>query len=105
MLRIPFSEVTCEGNELEYAREVLESGWLTKAGKTHTFEDQFRERVGARFAYAVNSCTAGLHLALEALGVGHSHRTLVPTMTFTVTAGVVRYLGADPIFLDVEYGS
>lgn len=105
MLRIPFSKVACDGNELEYVREVLASGWLTTAGKTHAFEDQFRERVGARFACAVNSCTAGLHLALEALGVGHGDRAFVPTMTFTATAEVVRYLGADPIFVDVEYGS
>jgi dTDP-4-amino-4,6-dideoxygalactose transaminase len=105
MFRIPFSKVLCDGNELAYVGEVLESGWLTTAGMTHTFEDHFRQHVGARFAYAVNSCTAGLHLALEALGVGHGDKVLVPTMTFTATAEVVRYLGADPIFLDVEYGS
>ena len=61
--------------------------------------------MGARFACAVNSCTAALHLALEALGVGPGDKVLVPTMTFTATAEVVRYLGADPVFLDVEYGS
>lgn len=105
MLKIPFSRVTCNGNELEFLREVLASGWLTTAGKTQTFENQFGERVGARFACAVNSCTAALHLGLEALGVRPGDTVLVPTMTFTATAEVVRYLGADPIFLDVEYGS
>jgi len=105
MLKIPFSKVSCDGNELAYVREVLASGWLTTAGKTQTFEELFRERVGARFAFAVNSCTAGMHLALEALGVGPGDLVLVPTMTFTATAEVIRYLGADPIFLDVEYGS
>ena len=103
--RIPYSRVLCDGNELAYVREVLESGWLTTASKAKTLETRFAESVGARFACAVNSCTSALHLALEALGVGAGDRVLVPTMTFTATAEVVRYLGADPVFLDVEYGS
>ncbi len=103
--RIPFSRVVCDGNELRYVKEVLESGWLTTAGKTHSFEKQFAEAVGAKHAIAVNSCTSALHLALEAMGVGPGDKVFVPTMTFTASAEVIRYLGADPIFLDVEYGS
>ena len=68
-------------------------------------EKRFAAAVGVRFACAVNSCTAALHLALEAIGVGPGDRVLVPTMTFTATAEVIRYLGADPVFLDVDYGS
>lgn len=105
MKQIPFAKVVCDGNELDYIREVLESGWLTTAEKAHRFEKAFAGFVGVRFAYAVNSCTAALHLALEALGVGPGDKVLVPTMTFTATAEVVRYLGGDPVFLDVEYGS
>jgi dTDP-4-amino-4,6-dideoxygalactose transaminase len=105
MKQIAFAKVVCDGNELEYIREVLESGWLTTSEKAHRFEKEFAARVDARFAYAVNSCTAALHLALEAVGVEPGDKVLVPTMTFTATAEVVRYLGADPIFLDVEYGS
>jgi len=105
MKQIAFAKVVCDGNELEYIREVLESGWLTTSEKAHRFEKEFAACVDARFAYAVNSCTAALHLALEAVGVGPGDKVLVPTMTFTATAEVVRYLGADPIFLDVEYGS
>ena len=67
---IPFSKVCCQGNELTYLKAVLDSGWLTTAGKARAFEESFAEAVGARFACAVNSCTAALHLALEALGVG-----------------------------------
>jgi dTDP-4-amino-4,6-dideoxygalactose transaminase len=104
MQQIPFSKITLEGKELEYIQEVLASGWLTTASKAQTFEEKFRGRVGARFACAVNSCTAALHLALEALNVGPGDKVLVPTMTFTATAEVVRYLGADPVFLDVDYG-
>ncbi len=105
MKKIPFSKVVCDGNELKYIREVLESGWLTTAGKTQEFERRFSDIVGARFALAVNSCTAALHLALEALDVGPGDKVLVPTMTFTASAEVIRYLGADPVFLDVEYGT
>ena len=75
MTKIPFAKVVCDGNELDYVREVLESGWLTTAGKTLEFEERFAETVGARFACAVNSCTAALHLALEALGVGPGTRS------------------------------
>src|SRR5262249_582041 len=67
--KIPFAKICCDGNEWNYLREVVESGWLTTAGKTHQFEQEFARAVGARFALAVNSCTAALHLGLEALGV------------------------------------
>jgi dTDP-4-amino-4,6-dideoxygalactose transaminase len=103
--RIPYARVVCDGNELAYVKEVLESGWLTTAGKAQEFERRFAQEVGARFAIAVNSCTSALHLGLEAMGVGPGDKVLVPTMTFTATAEVVRYLGADPVFLDVEYGT
>jgi dTDP-4-amino-4,6-dideoxygalactose transaminase len=103
--KIPFCKVQCQGNELSYVKEVLESGWLTTAGKTQEFEERFAETVQARYALAVSSCTGALHLGLEALGVGPGDKVLVPTMTFTASAEVVRYLGADPVFLDVEYSS
>ena len=102
-MNIPFSKVDCSGREGELVSEVLESGWLTTASKAQQFEKQFRETVGASYACAVNSCTAGLHLGLEALGVGPGDQVLVPSMTFTASAEVIRYLGADPIFLDVDY--
>jgi dTDP-4-amino-4,6-dideoxygalactose transaminase len=102
-LKIPFSKISCEGNELTYLREVLESGWLTTAGKTFELEKRFGEFVQARFCCAVNSCTAALHLALEALGVGPGSKVFVPTMTFTASAEIIRYLNADPVFLDVDY--
>ena len=105
MRKIPFSKVSCEGNELSYIKEVLESGWLTTASKTKKLEERFAQAVGVRFSCAVNSCTAALHLALEALGVKPKDKVFVPTMTFTATAMAVRYLDAEPVFLDVEYGT
>jgi dTDP-4-amino-4,6-dideoxygalactose transaminase len=103
--KIPFSKVDCSGNELKYVQDVIESGWLTTAGKCFEFEKQFSEMVGGKFACAVNSATAALHLAAEALGIGPGDKVFVPTMTFTASAEVIRYLGADPVFLDVEYGT
>ncbi|MBS2099064.1 DegT/DnrJ/EryC1/StrS family aminotransferase [Carboxylicivirga linearis] len=104
-MKVPFAKVSCNGNELKYISEVLESGWLTTAGKTLQFEQLIADKVGAKYACAVNSCTAALHLGLEALGVKEGDKVFVPDMTFTASAEVVRYLGADPVFLDVEYGT
>lgn len=101
--KVPFCKVLCDGNELKYITEVIESGWLTTASKTKKFEDQFAEYVGAEYACAVNSCTAALHLGLDALGVKPGDKVFVPSLTFTASAEVIRYLGADPIFLDVDY--
>ena len=105
MRKIPFSKVICDGNELQYVREVIESGWLTTAGKCVEFEKRFGEKVGGKYACAVNSATAALHIAAEAIGIGPGDQVFVPTMTFTASAEIIRYLGADPVFLDVEYGT
>jgi dTDP-4-amino-4,6-dideoxygalactose transaminase len=93
------------GNELKYIKQVLKSGWLTTSVKTLQFEQLFAQYLGVRYACAVNSCTSALHLAVEAIGVKSGDKVLIPTMTFTATADVVRYLGADPVFTDVEYGT
>lgn len=102
-MTVPFFRFSASDNELENVRRVLESGWLTTASRALEFETRFAEAVGARFACAVNSCTAALHLAAEAMEIGPGDRVFVPTMTFASTAEVVRYLGADPVVLDVDY--
>jgi dTDP-4-amino-4,6-dideoxygalactose transaminase len=102
---IPFFRIVCDGHELDYVRETIESGWLTTASKCFEFEKRFGDKVGGRYACSVNSGTAALHLACEALGIGDGDRVFVPTMTFTASAEVLRYLRADPILLDVEYGT
>lgn len=104
-MNIPFAKVDCSANELPYVEEVLRSGWLTTGKKCAEFEGQFSDIVGADYACAVNSATAALHLAVEALGIGPNDKVFVPTMTFTASAEVIRYLGADPVFLDVEPGT
>ena len=102
-MKIPFARVDCSGNEAKYVEEVLQSGWLTTASKAKKLEEKFCELLGCEHAMAVNSCTSGLHLALEALGIKEGDKVFVPSMTFTASAEVIRYLGADPVVLDVDY--
>jgi len=104
-MQIPFSRVPLGGNELKYVKEVLESGWLTTSSKAAQLEEEVAGKVGASYACAVNSCTSALHLALEALGISTGDKVLVPSLTFTATAEVIRYLGADPVMMDVHYPS
>ena len=80
----------------------LRSGWLTTGPLTKRFEASFAEYVGAKHAVAVNSCTAALHLAVEAMGLRSGQAVLVPTMTFAATAEVVRYQGAVPLLVDCD---
>jgi dTDP-4-amino-4,6-dideoxygalactose transaminase len=101
-MNVPFFRLSCLGNELKYIREVLESGWLTSSGKALDFEAAFAEKVGARHALAVNSCTAALHLACETAGIGRDSEVLVPSITFTATAEVVEYLGGTVRLVDVD---
>lgn len=102
-MKIPFSRIPLAGNEQKYVEEVLQSGWLTTSSKAMEFEEKFASRIGVKYACAVNSCTAALHLALDAIGIGKGDQVLVPSLTFTATAEVIRYLGADPVFLDVDF--
>ena len=102
---IPFAKVFIGESEQKYLKEVIKSGWLTTASKTLELEKRFSEYVGAKYACAVNSCTSALHLAVDALGVKAGDKVFVPSMTFTATAEVIRYMSADPVLLDVEYGT
>ncbi len=104
-MKIPYARVPVAGNEKTYINEVLESGWLTTAGKARALEENFARAVQADYACAVNSGTAALHLGLEALGVKPGDKVFVPSMTFTASAEIIRYLQAHPVFLDTEYGT
>jgi perosamine synthetase len=88
--------------EIDEVLATLRSGWLTTGPRVRQFEEQFAAAVRGRHAVAVNSCTAALHLALEALNVRPGQGVLVPTMTFAATAEVVRYMGAIPILVDCD---
>ena len=99
---LPFARPSITDREKEAVLEVLDSGWLTTGPRAKAFEQQFADRVGARHAVALNSCTAALHLALEALGVGPGDEVIVPTWTFAASAEVVAYLGGRPVLVDVD---
>jgi perosamine synthetase len=101
-LLIPFHRAEVGEEEVRAVIEVLRSGWLTMGAKTLEFEKQFAKYVGAEHAIAVSSCTAALHLALEAIGLRPGDEVLVPTTTFTATAEVVTYLGGQPVLVDID---
>ena len=101
-IQVPFFRPDIREQDIEEVVTTLRSGWLTTGSKVRQFELDFAAAVGARHAVAVNSCTAALHLAVEALGLKPGEAVLVPTMTFAATAEVVRYQGAIPILVDCD---
>jgi dTDP-4-amino-4,6-dideoxygalactose transaminase len=100
MHSIPFFKPSIGKPEIEEVVNCLQSGWLTTGPKTKQFEQEFAAYLQRGHAVAVNSCTAALHLALEAIGLKAGQRVVVPTMTFAATAEVVRYFNATPLFAD-----
>jgi Predicted pyridoxal phosphate-dependent enzyme apparently involved in regulation of cell wall biogenesis len=100
---LPFALPDIGEEEINEVVDSLRSGWLTTGPKTKRFESDFESFLGAGVtALAVNSATAGLHLALEASGIGPGDEVITTTFTFTSTAEVIRYLGAHPVFVDIE---
>jgi dTDP-4-amino-4,6-dideoxygalactose transaminase len=100
--RIPFHRPSITRAERDAAIAVLDSGWLTTGERALEFEAAIAAATGVPEAVAVNSATAALHLALEALQVGPSSEVIVPTYTFAACGEVVRYLGARPRLVDVD---
>jgi dTDP-4-amino-4,6-dideoxygalactose transaminase len=101
-VEIPFFRPRIGDQEIDEVVATLRSGWLTSGARVKRFEQEFAEAVGAPYAIALNSGTAALHLAVEALGLKAGQAVLVPTMTFAATAEVVRYLGAVPVLVDCD---
>jgi dTDP-4-amino-4,6-dideoxygalactose transaminase len=102
-MRIPFFQPSIGDREVEAVVAVLRSGWLTTGCKCREFEERFADLLGGGVeAVAVNSATAGIHLAGEACGIGPGDAVLVPTLTFSATAAAFHHLGADIILVDVD---
>jgi dTDP-4-amino-4,6-dideoxygalactose transaminase len=97
-----FSTPAIGEEEMLEVADTLRSGWITTGPKTHQFESAFRDKVGAASALGLNSCTAGLHLGLLALGVRAGDEVITTPMTFCACANVIEHLGATPVLVDVE---
>ena len=100
---IPLFRPSVGEEEIAAVAEVLSSGWIGLGPKTAEFEQYFANYLGVSYAVGVSSGTDALHLALAALGVGPGDEVIVPTITFVSTAHAVRYVGATPVFADVQY--
>lgn len=98
---LPFALPDLDDSELVQIKEVLDSGWITTGRKTHEFEQAFAQTVKAKYAIAVNSCTAAMHLALEAIGLQSGDEVITSAYTFAATAEVIRYFGAKPVLVDI----
>jgi dTDP-4-amino-4,6-dideoxygalactose transaminase len=101
-MQVPFFRPEITEEEIAEVVSCLRSGWLTTGPLTRRFEREFAEHVGAKHAVAVNSCTAALHLAVEAMNLRPGQAVLVPTMTFAATAEIIRYQGALPLLVDCD---
>lgn len=101
-MNLPFAVPDVGEEEAQAVAEVVRKGWLTSGQVMKDFEDDIAREVEARHVVSVNSATAGLHLALMALGIGRGDKVIVPTLTFAATAEVVYAVGAEIVLADVE---
>ncbi len=99
---LPFALPLIEDDDIAGVVDSLKSHWITKGPKTIEFEKQFAEYVGAKYAIAVNSCTAALHVSLVAAGVGPGDEVITTPMTFASSANVIIHAGAKPVFVDID---
>ena len=99
---IPVARPFVGSEEEGVVLQVLRSGWLSQGPRVAEFETRFAEYVGAQHAVAVSSCTTGLHLAMVAAGIGAGDEVLCPSLSFIATANSIRYVGATPVFVDVD---
>ena len=99
---IPVMRPWLGNEEAEAAAAAVASGWIAQGPRVREFEEAFAAAIGAPHAVAVSSCTAALHLALIAFGIGPGDEVVVPSLSFIATANAVRYVGARPVFADVD---
>jgi len=102
---LPFSIPTIEEEEIREVVDSLQSGWITTGPKVKRFEEEFKAYVGAPYAVPLSSATAGLHLALLAMGVGPGDEVITTPMTFAATVNVILHAGATPVLADIEPGT
>ncbi|MDG4828901.1 DegT/DnrJ/EryC1/StrS family aminotransferase [Solwaraspora sp. WMMD1047] len=101
-MKIPVMIPMLGEEEALAAADAVRSGWVAQGPRVARFEREFADRVGARHGVAVSSCTTGLHLAMVLLDIGPGDEVIVPSFSFIATANAVRYVGATPVFADVD---
>ncbi|MBN1690971.1 MAG: DegT/DnrJ/EryC1/StrS family aminotransferase [Dehalococcoidia bacterium] len=99
---LPYHVPSIGEDEIKEVADTLRSGWITTGEKTHRFESEFARYTGAGYAVALNSCTAAMHLALVAAGVGEGDEIITTPYTFAATAAVAIWLKAKPVFVDID---
>jgi dTDP-4-amino-4,6-dideoxygalactose transaminase len=99
---VPLFDIQLRDDEIAAVEETLRSGWLTMGPRIAAFEEAFAEHLGVPHAVATSSCTAALHLAYLAAGVGPGDEVIVPAITFVATAAAARYCGAEPVFAEIK---
>lgn len=99
---LPFSKPSIDQRDIEAVNEVLRSGWITTGQKCAAFEQSFGEKVGTPGAVALTSATAGMHLALKALGIGPGDEVITPSLTWVSTVNLIVLAGATPVFADID---
>lgn len=99
---LPFARPLIEQEDIEEVVDTLNSDWLTTGPKTHLFEDNFAKYIGCKYAMAVNSCTAALHISLGALGIGKDDEIITTPYTFISTVNVILQQRATPVFVDID---
>ncbi len=100
--KVPLFDLDVGNLEIEAVRRVIESKWISMGQATKELEIRFAQAHNARFGVAVSSCTAALHLALKALGIGPGDEVICPSFTFVATPNAILYVGATPIFADIS---
>src|SRR4051794_1672510 len=98
---LPFHQPSIGEEEIQEVVDALRSGWITTGPRTARFEKEFREYVQAPCALAVNSATAGLHLALAALDMGPGDEVITTPLTFCATVNTIMHVGATPVLADI----
>src|SRR3954463_11688355 len=99
---IPIAQPFLTQEEAQAAYDTILTGWITQGPKVQEFEEKFAAYTGARYAVAVSNCTTALHLALIVAGIGAGDEVVCPSMSYIATANAIKYVGATPVFAEVQ---